>query len=113
MGRLRIAISLVVVLLTISIITGCDPAGARLGEGTEFYEQGLLDEAIEKYTEAIRIEPTFDFPCYKRGIAYAEQDKKTEAIADFEQFITLSEKGPWNRPQAIETAKQQIEELSR
>ena len=113
MGRLSIAILLVVVLLTVSIITGCDPAGARLEEGTEFYEQGLLDEAIEKYTEAIRIEPTFDLPYYKRGIAYAEQGKKAEAIADFEKFITLSEEGPWNRPQEIEMAKQQIEELSR
>jgi tetratricopeptide (TPR) repeat protein len=89
------------------------PAGVRLEEGTELYKQGRLDEAIEKYTEAIRVEPTFDFPYYRRGIAYAEQGKKAEAIADFEKFITLSEEGPWNRPKWIEMAKQQIEELSR
>jgi tetratricopeptide (TPR) repeat protein len=112
-GRLSIAILLVVVLLTVSVITGCDPAGARLEEGDEFYEQGLLDEAIEKYTAAIRIEPTFDAPYYRRAIAYAEQGKKAEAIADFEKFIPLSEEGPWNRPEWIEMAKQQIEELSR
>lgn len=100
-------------LLTSGIITGCDPAGLRLEEGNEFYKQGRLDEAIEKYTEAIRVEPTFDAPYYRRGIVYAEQGKKAEAIADFEKFISLSEKGPWDRPKWIEMAKQQIEELSR
>ncbi len=113
MGRLSITILLVVVLLTVSIITGCDPAGARLEEGNEFYEQGRFDEAIEKYTEAIRVEPTFDAPYYRRGIAYAGQGKKAEAIADFEKFISLSEEGPWDRPKWIEMAEQQIEELSR
>lgn len=112
MGRLSIAVLLVVVLLTSGIITGCDPAGMRLEEGNEFYEQGRLDVAIEKYTEAIRVEPTFDAPYYRRGIAYAEQGKKAQAIADFEKFISLSEAGPWNRPKLIEMAKQQIEELS-
>ena len=113
MGKLSIAILLVAVLLTSGIIIGCDPAGQRLEEGNEFYKQGRLDEAIEKYTEAIRVEPTFDAPYYRRGIAYAEQGKKAEAIADFEKFISLSEEGPWDRPQWIEIAKQRIEELSR
>ncbi len=113
MGRVSIAILLVVVLLTSGIITGCDPAALRLEEGNEFYKQGRLDEAIEKYTEAIRVEPTFDAPYYRRGNAYAEQGKKAEAIADLEKFIPLSEEGPWNRPEWIEMAEQQIEELSR
>ena len=100
-------------LMVTGIITGCDPAGQRLEEGKELYKQGRLDEAIEKYTEAIRIEPTFDAPYYQRGKVYAEQGRKAEAIADFEKFIYLNEKSPRPRPEQIEKVKQWVEELSK
>ncbi len=96
-GRLSIAILLVVVLLTSSIITGCGIFGPpasqlRVDEGDELYEQGRLDEAIDKYTEAIRIEPRWEGPYCKRGTAYYDLGQFDLAIADFNEAIRLD---PW------------------
>ncbi len=96
-GRLSIAILLVVVLLTSSIITGCgifEPPASQLpvNEGDELYEQGRLDEAIDKYTEAIRIEPRWEGPYCKRGTAYYDLGQFDLAIKDFNEAIRLD---PW------------------
>ncbi len=97
MGRLSIAILLVVVLVTSSIITGCGifgPPASQLpvDEGDELYRQGRLDEAIDKYTEAIRIEPTWEEPYCKRGTAYYDLGQFDLAIKDFNEAIRLD---PW------------------
>ena len=147
MGRLSIAILLVVVLVTSSIITGCGifepPASQlRVNEGNELYEQGRLDEAIDKYTESIRIEPTSEDPYWRRGLVYCELGQIDRGIEDFNEAIRLDSwcaEAYYNRGLAyteqgkkaeaiddfekfisltdnlqwIEIAKQQIEELSR
>jgi len=43
-----------------------------------------------------------------KRLAHQAQGKKAEAIADFQKFITLTSNRQW-----IETAKQQIAELSK
>ncbi len=47
-------------------------------------------------------------PCgyYNRGWAYAKTGKKFEAIAEFAEFISLSED-----PEIVEEARQEIESL--
>ena len=68
---------------------------------------GQLEQAIEDYDQAIRLNPECAEAYYGRGFIYKEQGKKDEAIVDFEKFITLAD-----NPQWIEEAKQHIEELS-
>ena len=63
---------------------------------------------MEDFNEAIRLEPGYEDAYYNRGLAYKEQGKKADAIADFEKFITLTD-----NPQWIEMARQEIEELSK
>ena len=80
-GRLSIVILMIVVLLTGSIITGCKylwerPSEWRYREGGELYEQGRLDEAIDKYTEAIRVEPGWWAPYHQRGIHSQAKQRK-------------------------------------
>jgi len=96
MGRLSIAILLVVVLLTSSIITGCgifeNTYEILVNEGDELYRQGRLDEAIDKYTEAIKHDPRCEEPYCKRGTAYCDLGQFDLAIKDFNEAIRLD---PW------------------
>ena len=57
--------------------------------------------------EAIKLDPNDAIACLNRGVAYKLQGNKSEAIADFEKAITLSD-----NPRLIEMAKQQLKELS-
>lgn len=84
-----------VVLPTSSVITGCGIFGTptsqrRIFEGNELYEQGPLDEAIDKYTEAIRIEPTWAEPWCKRGATYCELGQIDRGIEDLNEAIRLA-----------------------
>jgi tetratricopeptide (TPR) repeat protein len=63
--------------------------------------------AIADCGKTIKLNPSFDAPYFNRGLAYKERGRITEAIADFEKFITLTD-----NPQWIEDAMQQIGELS-
>ena len=89
MGRLSIAISLVVVLLTSSIIMGCDTAAVRYDEGNELYRQGRLEEAIDKYTESARLSSEWEEPYHKRGIAYCDLGQIERGIQDFNEAIRV------------------------
>ena len=89
MGRLCIATLLIVVLLTSSIVMGCDVAGQLLAEGNELYEQGRLDEAIDKYTEAIRRGGGSEEHYHRRGIAYCDLGQTEHGIQDFNEAIRI------------------------
>ena len=66
------------------------------------------DRAIIDCTKAINLDPDDAVSYLNRGIAYKLQGNEGEAIANFEKTITLSDK-----PRVIETAEQEIKELSR
>jgi len=70
--------------------------------------KGQYDLGIADCTKAIGLAPNYARAYLNRGLAHKEQGKKAEATADFEKFITLT-----NDPQAINWARQQIEELSK
>ena len=62
-------------------------AQAYLQRGTEAHQRGNLDDAIEYYTEFIRLEPTdtstVSIAYYSRGVAYSEKGEVDRAIEDY------------------------------
>ncbi len=94
MGRLSIAILLIVVLLTCSIVAGCGPtkgtAEWHLEQGNNFLQQGRYDEAIEEYTEAIRLDPQYALAYHNRGFAYDDLGQLERAIQDYDEAIRLN-----------------------
>ena len=63
-------------------------------EGDKLYRQGRLDEAIDKYTEAIEYysRSQWEVPYCKRGTAYYDLGQFDLAIKDFNEAIRLD---PW------------------
>jgi tetratricopeptide (TPR) repeat protein len=93
-GRLSIAILLVVVLLTSSSITGCadlfrKPIERKLIRADELYSHGQLDGAINAYTEIIRESPGKEEAYFKRGNAYNAKGEHDLAITDYTKAIEL------------------------
>jgi tetratricopeptide (TPR) repeat protein len=101
-------IGVVLIGIILSACTGPADSTAEwhANRAYELYEQGRYDEAIEECNKAIELDPNMMEAYGNRTVAYKEQGKKTEAIADLETFITLT-----NSPEWIEMARQLIEEL--
>lgn len=65
-----------------------------LQRGTEAYQKGNLDDAIDYYTEVIRLDPV-DIPIlsgayYSRGVAYGEKSEIDLSIEDYDKTIGLN-----------------------
>ena len=62
-------------------------AQAYLQHGTQAHQRGNLDDAIEYYTEVIRLDPTdtstVSVAHYSRGVAYSEKGEVDRAIEDY------------------------------
>ncbi len=101
---------IVLVLFAVTWASGCraNPAVQHNARGVDLAEAGQYEEAIADYARAIELDPNLAQPFYNRGLCYKAQGKKTQAIVDFQEFITLT-----SNPQWIEMAKQQIAELSK
>ena len=69
-------------------------AQAYLQRGTEAHQRGNLDDAIEYYTEFIRLEPTdtstVSIAYYNRGVAYSEKGEVDRAIEDYNDTLRLN-----------------------
>jgi tetratricopeptide (TPR) repeat protein len=63
-------------------------------------------KAIEKYDQALKVDPNYANAYYGRGVAYEDLGQVEQAIADFERFIELSDNTYW-----IEKAQEQIREI--
>jgi len=64
-------------------------AEAYLQSGIEKYQQGLWEEAIADWTEAILLDPNFALAYYKRGLAKSALGDKRGAILDYDKAIEL------------------------
>jgi regulator of sirC expression with transglutaminase-like and TPR domain len=58
-------------------------------------------------SKAIDLDPSIAVPYYYRGLAYGEQGRKAEAIADLGKFISLTDNTQW-----IALARKEIEKLT-
>ena len=66
------------------------------------------DDAIVEYTKAIELDDSFILAYFERGELFQRQGRKTDAIADFEKSMSLSQK-----EDLLVAAKQRIDELSK
>src|SRR5205814_873440 len=64
-------------------------ARARALQGWEAYKRNDFDEAIERYSEAIRLNPRLAWAYNGRGTALGMKGKHAEAIRDFTEAIRL------------------------
>ncbi len=65
----------------------------HLRAGAQLQEQRQLEEAIDEYDEAIRLDPWLDEAYTQRGLAYAGMGQFQRAIQDFNVAITLNPQG--------------------
>jgi tetratricopeptide (TPR) repeat protein len=59
---------------------------------SEYLDRGRLDEAIDEYTEAIRLAPDSEYGFGGRGMAYLGKREAHNAIADLSEAIRLNPK---------------------
>jgi tetratricopeptide (TPR) repeat protein len=95
-GRLRTAIVGAVILLALTAVAlwiyqkkiARDTAENLTAEGNEMVKDNV-DGAIEKYNQAIGIDPSYSLAYSSRGRAYFGKDRFDEALADFNEAIRL------------------------
>ena len=61
---------LLIILLALFACGGADGADGYNLAGVQHFEDGLLDEAVAAYSEAIRLDPGYTAAYYNRGQAY-------------------------------------------
>jgi tetratricopeptide (TPR) repeat protein len=64
-------------------------AATATAEGIRVAGQKNFDKAIEKYDEAISLDPSYKLAYHSRGRAYLERKQLDEALADFDAAIRL------------------------
>jgi len=58
--------------------------------GSEYYDKGMLDEAIEEFKEVLEIDPDDAETHYNLGNAYADKEMFNEAIPAYKKAIELN-----------------------
>jgi tetratricopeptide (TPR) repeat protein len=59
-------------------------------EGDQFYEKGMYNEAILRYDEAVKIEPSSELAWYGKGLALSKLGRYEETIACYDKVIELN-----------------------
>ena len=75
-----------VLLVIVTAACSLSPAESYYTRGWEYLEQGDYENAIESFTEAIRLDPQ-DRSYNSRGIAYAGLSQYERAIQDYDVSI--------------------------
>lgn len=83
----------------------------RNDRGEEFRKKGEFDNAIQEYTEAIKLNPMFSWPYNNRGLARAAKGEFDEALKDFADAIRLDPKYAFafNNRGLVRAAKGELE----
>lgn len=69
-----------------------DSAEAYFNLGLSLHLQMELEEAIQTYDQAIKLDPTYDQPYTNKGLALIEANQLDEASAVFQQVLALPER---------------------
>jgi tetratricopeptide (TPR) repeat protein len=92
MKRLNLTILIVTVALVVSAFGcsgGLSEADLAYNKGNELRKQGLHDQAIQKYHQAIRLDPDNVKAYNNRGNAYCGLGQYQRAIQDYDKAIQL------------------------
>jgi len=108
-SRLRAFMAYAVALLVLAAIVWWQLRGGRYGganapppnraqiesanltaEGDREAEQKNSDKALEKYNQAIKLDPSYWLAYFSRGRVYLERKQLDEALADFDEVINLN-----------------------
>ncbi|MBK8782378.1 MAG: tetratricopeptide repeat protein [Anaerolineales bacterium] len=89
--------TMLLALLTILlayVLAGCLPsfdaeAEEHFYQGIEYTRQGNNDAAMEEFTNAIEIDPTYYFAYYNRALAYYRIGDLESSLADYNKAIEL------------------------
>jgi tetratricopeptide (TPR) repeat protein/MinD-like ATPase involved in chromosome partitioning or flagellar assembly len=96
-SRLRAAVAVGATVLALAVaalwvyqlLTSLRDASAVTAKGDEEADKKNFDEAIKKYNEAIRLDPSFALAYYSRGRAHLGKESFDEALSDFNEAIRL------------------------
>src|SRR5262249_47123514 len=100
-GRLRTTVVAVVTLLALAAVSwwgyqrwiSRQKAADLTAEGNEIAKENI-DRAIEKYNEAVGVDPSYPLAYSSRGRAYFEKERFDDALIDFNEAIRLDAKNP-------------------
>jgi tetratricopeptide (TPR) repeat protein/MinD-like ATPase involved in chromosome partitioning or flagellar assembly len=98
-GRLRTMVVAVVTLLALAAVSwwgyqrwiSRQKAADLTAEGNEMAKENL-DRAIEKYNEAVGVDPSYPLAYSSRGRAYFAKERFDDALIDFNEAIRLDAK---------------------
>ncbi|MFA5190631.1 MAG: tetratricopeptide repeat protein [Verrucomicrobiia bacterium] len=83
----------IAVALFLCAVLGIGVAATFLCErGINKSREGVWDEAITHFTQAIRLSPQYAPAYYERGVVFSRQGDHDKAIADFDKAIELDPK---------------------
>jgi tetratricopeptide (TPR) repeat protein len=87
----RILVVLLLGLSTTAVLSAdyLSEAMTYYNQGNAYYEAGELDKAIERYTQAIRLNLNSTAAYIHRGFAYVMKEDYTRARADWEKALQL------------------------
>ena len=76
---------------TIVVRTPDNEARKRFNEGNDLLRQENYEGALALFDEGLRLDPASNKNAYGRALALAQLDREDDAVAAFQQAITLSE----------------------
>ena len=74
---------------TLDVTGSVESARSHFNSGLVFSRQGRIDEAIEEFSQAARLDPEFADAHYDLGLALASRGRTAEAIRAFESVTRL------------------------
>ena len=78
-----------VMIIDYACIDKLNDANQHNNAGMELFNQGLFNESIDEFSEAIRLDPQLALAYYNRGTAYNALGEYERAIEDLEEAISL------------------------